>query len=351
MPDDLAGSSVEATARDTATDASAAPDSGPTAEASLVAEGQSDAADAADRPTPESDEDAAEDGDDDEGQDSEATAEQTEEQKKLSRRERQRLREQERIEREVAERLAAKEREQAEAAERQKREAEAQKAAAERQQRLAAFIGEPDAPGKPGTLAQLDQEIADLNRQIRAEITDPKGADLDALSAQVAEREARRDRLRENRTMVGEIEDLVWSAFGTDFASAAAFPEFSDPADKARYLRAEGGVRGALGVLRDVVRAAVTAEKDAEIAKLKAEHDSTVKTLREEMRGWRVRAGAEEVPDTTSGGQAATSGGVLTPERYAAMSFEDRQKLRATPEGRRQIDEMSRRPGFGQRSA
>jgi hypothetical protein len=52
------------------------------------------------------------------------------------------------------------------------------------------------------------------------------------------------------------------------------------------------------------------------------------------------------------GGTPVASSGELTPDRYAAMSFEDRQKLRSTPEGRARIDAMSRRrTGFGQQSA
>ena len=130
--------------------------------------------------------------------------------------------------------------------------------------------------------------------------------------------------------------------------SPLAWPEMADAAAKQRYMTAEGGIAGALNVLRGVVVAAVESRKNAEIEGLKKVHDSETATLREEMRGWRVRAGAEEVSDTTSGGAAATSGGALTPERYARMTFEERQKLKATPAGRAQIDNMTRlRAGFG----
>lgn len=332
-------------------------DSAPTAEAATVASDGLAATqdgvthgDATTDTTPTTDDTAATpetadaDPDDDED-DSPPPENQTEEEKSKAqrRRERRQAREQERIQQAVAAEIAQREQRQQQEATTRAQQKATEDAARARQEKLAAFLGTPDAPEKPGTLAALRSEIDDLNRQIRSEMVNPAGADLDALAAQVSEKESSLTRLTENNRMAAEIENLVWSTFETDFVSATAFPELADPATKNRYLRAEGGVRGALGVFRDAIIAAKDAEKASELAALTTKHQSQVKALEADRAAWRARAGGAEVADTAPGGAPISAGGLaLTPERYAAMSYEDRQKLRSTPEGRRQIDDMTR---------
>jgi hypothetical protein len=303
-------SAAESSAQDTTAESSAAPESGPTVDDSSAVESQSgDTADDS-TPTPESDDSAEDDGEDEE-------PEQTEEQKKLSRRERQKLREQERIDKAVEERFAAKERE-AQAAEAEKqRQAQTQQAREAAAKEFAEYIGED------GETDRLNAEIADLNRQIRAEVSDPQGADLDGddgLLAQVAKREARLAEIQRAQGFQQKIANNIWNGIEYEILSPLQFPEFaSDPAAQARYRGAEGGIAGALKVAREVIRAAAIAEKDAEIVKIKESHQTAVKALEADRNGWRVRAGGEEVADTSAGGQAANGGGVYTRERLRQM--------------------------------
>lgn len=317
MPLDPNGPVDVAPTPDTTAESSVAPDPGPTADGAPAVESRSGDETTAPEPTP-GDEPAEDDGD---GEGTEDDGEQTEEQQKLSRRERQRLREQERIEREVAERLAAKEREATEAAEREKREAEARKAREQAAREFAEYIGEPDED------ARLRDEIADLNRQIRSEVANPNGADLDALEAKVSKAEARLAEITRARGFQDKIAANLWNGIEAHVMSPLQWPEFSDPATKQRYLGAEGGIAGALGVLKDVLRTAWQAEVDAERAETKKQHDSEVATLREELRGWRVRAGAEEVPDTTSGGPAVSSG-AMTRTEFMRLPKEQKDRMR-----------------------
>lgn len=188
--------------------------------------------------------------------------------------------------------------------------AQARQAALARQQKLQEFIGVPDAPGKPGTLSTLQAEYDTLNRQIRSELVTPTGTvDLDALTQQADQKAARIERTRENLAMTSEIEDYVWSQFGNEFASAAQFPELAaDPAKQSAYLTAQGGVSGALRVLADTIRSAKDAEKTAALKERDDKHAAEVKALKSEVSNWRVRAGAEEVPDVGTGRPAAGGG-------------------------------------------
>ena len=333
MQGDLEGSSANATAPDTTAEPTTAPDTGSTEAGSLAVESPSDDAEATSQPTPDSEESAEDDGDD-EG--TETTGEQTEEQKRLSRRERQRLREEERLHKAVADAIAERDRVANEAAERQLAEDMARKAREESQKRFVEYKGEQ------GENERLASEIADLNRQIRAEIANPAGVDLDDLEAQVSQKEARLADIQKAQGFEGAIREDIWNGIEAHMLTPLQWPEFSDQAARQRFLTTPGGIAGAWNTAREVLTAAIEARKDAEIATLKSDHESEVKTLREEMRGGRVRAGAEEVSDTTSGGAAAIADGALTPDRYSRMTSEQRAKLRSTPEGRAQIDRMVR---------
>ena len=341
MQPDPTGSVSGVTAPDTTAEPSTAPETGPTAGGSPAVESQSDeATEPSQQPTP-GDEPAEDDGED-EGIDSE----QTDEQKRLSRRERQKLREQERIDKAVQSAIAVRDREATEAAERQKRETEAAAARAASAKEFAEYVG------ADGESDRLSTEIGELHKRLRAEIGTLTQDEFDELEADIRTRETRIADITRARGFQDKIAANIWNGIEAHMLHPLGWSEFSDQATRAKFLGAEGGIAGAWDVARDVLVAAVEGRKDVEIKALKESHASEVATLRDEVRGWRVRAGAEEAPDTTSGGSAATSGSALTPQRYAAMTFEQRQKLRSTPEGRAAIDAMSRsRTGFGQASA
>ena len=329
MQVDPSGSVAEATAPDTTAEPTTAPDTGSTVGDSSAVESPSDEANAPDQPTPDSD-DSAEDDGTDEG------TEQTEEQRRLSRRERQRLREQERIDQAVNERVAAREREQTETAERQQREAAAQKAREQSAREFAAYIGEE------GESDRLGAENAELYDRLRTEIGSLDQEQFDEIDQKIQSNKARLADISRAQGFQEKIGANIWNGIEAHVMSPLAWPELSDPAAKRRYITAEGGIAGALNVLKDVLVSATEARKDAEIDALKKSHATEVSTFREEMRGYRVRAGLEEVPDTTSGGTAAADGLTLTVDRYSRMTSEQRAELRKTPEGRARIDRMTR---------
>lgn len=326
----------------TATGAPAALDTEPTAGASDVAEGPGSGDDASQTPTPDrSDTDgSAEDQGDDEDA---AESERPESERKLTRSQRQALRQQEAIDKAVADALAKHQSDQQAAAERQRQAQASTEAQQAKAKRLAEYLGEPDQPGSPGTIARLTSEINDLNRQIRAELTTPQGADLDALAAAVAQKETEVATYQRANALAGEIEDAVFDTFRADFTSAKEFPELAaDPAKQAAYLHAQGGVRGALHVLADTIRSAKDAEWSAKLAASEKVAADKLAAMQTDRDGWRVRAGGAELP-TTDGGSASNTSGLLTPDSYASMSYEERMKLRATPEGRARIDAMMAR--------
>lgn len=84
------------------------------------------------------------------------------------------------------------------------------------------------------------------------------------------------------------------------------------------------------------------AEHEAEKKSLVAEHEAREAAHTSNAEALRGRAVAGSTRQPASGGR--TTGGssdVLTPEAYAAMPFEERVKLRSTPEGRARIDAMT----------
>jgi hypothetical protein len=268
--------------------------------------------------TPES----SDDGDDDHDPETEPSEGDTPEEAKSKaqkRRERRQQREQERIDRAVEERIAAKERERQAETDRQQREAEAQKAREERTKRFAAYIGED------GETDRLTAEVNELNRRIRAEIATIDQDSLDKIEADIRSKEARIASIREARGFEGEIRQDIWNGIEGQILSVLRHPEFADQATKARYLNAEGGIAGALDVYREVVREAAKSEAAAEIAEIKKAHATEKASLEAVARDWRIRAGGEEVPDTTSGGSAGVGTEVFTRERLRQMM--------QTPEG------------------
>ncbi len=323
-----------APAPDTAAAPSPAPDTGPTEGVEPAAEGPSEGEQRDAQPTPEDDSSAEDDGED-EG----TEPEQTEEERKLSRRERQRLREQERIEKERQAAVEEYRRTQETAAEQAKREQDAKAAREAAAKEFAEYIGEPDETDR------LNAEIADLNRQIRAEVADPKGVDLDdperGLLAQVAKKEARLSEIKRAQGFQEKIANNLWNGIEAHVMSPLQFPEFAgDPAAQARYRSAEGGIAGALAVAREVIRAAAIAEKDAEIVKLREEHTTAMKALEADRNGWRVRAGGEEVADTSAGGYAAPSG-AMTRAEFMKLPKDQKDRIRANPAALAAIYERS----------
>lgn len=286
-------------------------------------------------PTP--DDTSAEDPGETEGTESEDDQPRSEEEKKLSRSERRRLREQERIDKAVADAIAASKREAEQAEEVRKNQERIQQAIKARQERLAKFVGTPES------LQTLSTEIDTLNRQIRSELVDPKGADLDALADQVAQKEFERSRLQENQQYEGVIRDEIWTQIESDYAFPATFPELAnDSKAKAAYLNNPQGIRGALTTLAETIRSSKDREWQAKLDAATRESDSKIKALEADRNGWRQRAGGGG-DSVEEAGTPAYSAGTLTPERYAAMSSTDRAKLLSTVEGRNQIDAMMQR--------
>lgn len=296
-----------------------------------------------DTPQGEQDGESAPAQDDDE--DDESSEGQTEEEKSRSqqRRERRRAREAERIQQAVNEALAAAEtRRQADETRRQQ-EAQSQEAVKQRVERFQERLGVPDAEGKPGTLALLQAEIDEANRQIRAELTSPTGADLDALTTQAAAAEGKRARLLENNELASDIQDFIWGQINEGgFGRAGEIPEMAADANVLKRYFGAKDIHQANLLLAQTVREATARAKDAEIAKLKADHAAQVKAVTDERNTWRARAGGA-ASDTVTGGQAAAAPGALTPQAYAEMSYEERIKLRSSPEGRARIDAMTGR--------
>lgn len=227
-----------------------------------------------------------------------------------------------------------------EAKARDARTAEAVKA---RQEKFAGYLGTPESN------QALQNEISQLSVDLAAVTTDP---DIDTdpekiqrskdLAASLQTKRADLARLVENNQMSDLIWEDIWSTVGDDFASAAAFPELAkDTRLQTRYLKAEGGVRGALNVLRDILQADWKAASDAEIAELKKAHKVELDAALLDAKTWRQRAGGSEL-DGVGAGAPSYAPGVLTPDGYSRMTSEQRQKLRSTPEGRAQIDRMVR---------
>lgn len=286
-------------------------------------------------PTP--DDTSAEDTGDTEGTEDPEDQPRNDEERKLSRRERQRLREAERVQQAVADALAQKEREAATAKEAADRQAKIDKQLAERRERYSKFVGTPEI------VQSLTAERDALNRQIRDEIVNPQGVDIDALAVQVAAKDAELARLTDNQSYEGVIREEIWAQIEDGYAFPATFPELAnDPKAKAAYLHAQGGIPGALTVLADTIRSAKDREWQTKIDAQTKAHQSELKALQADRDGWRVRAGGGELSIEESGTPSYPAG-TLTPERYAAMDSTDRAKLRSTPEGRAQIDAMSRR--------
>lgn len=204
----------------------------------------------------------------------------------------------------------------------------AQQAELARVKELQEFIGVPDAPDKPGTISTLQAEYETLNQQIRQELLTPTGqVDIDALSKQADEKQFEIKQYSKSLKMAGVIEGLVWQRLGPDFASAATFPELAaDPQKQAAYLNAQGGVRGALHVLADTIRAAKDAEKAAELKAQADKHAVELKALQTDLAGWRVRAGGAEGQSVGTGRPGFS--GAMTRQQFMALPKDQKDQMR-----------------------
>lgn len=319
---DPSGSAVSAPA-DTASTTTTAPATSEPTDASGAAAERQPVSDAA-NPEPTPDDTSAEDPGENEGAESEEDQPRNDEERKLSRRERQRLREQERIDKAIAEAIAANEREREQAEEVKKRQEAATAAEKARREKLAQFVGTPER------LQTLTSERDEITRKINAELLNPAGEDLDALAAQAAEKQSEIDRLRVNQSFEGEIRQDIWSQIEQDFVFPTTFPELSDPQARAAYLHAQGGVKGALVVLADTIRAAKDREWQGKLDAQAKEHDSKLKALAADRDGWRVRAGGGDLAPEDGGTPSVD--GTWTRERLRNMPLEEYRKHRASIE-------------------
>lgn len=320
MEGDPNGVAVATPAADTAAPAATAPDTGPTDAAPAAVEGQP--SDAPDNSAPTPDSESVEDPGEAEGPESEDDQPRNDEERKLSRRERQRLREQERINQAIADAIAQREREREQAEETRKRQEEAAKAEQARRERLSQFTGTPEQ------LTSLNGEIEALNRQIRTELVQPTpGTDLDALIQQVEQKTAQRDRWQEAQSYHGAIREDVWASLSDDFAFPSTFPELAnDPAARAAYLHNPNGVRGALQTLAETIRKAAAAEHAKATAEITKRHQAELKALEADRDGWRARAGGGDLAPESAG---VPTGGTMTYAQFQSLPLEKRREMRA----------------------
>lgn len=86
------------------------------------------------------------------------------------------------------------------------------------------------------------------------------------------------------------------------------------------------------------------AEHAAEIKKLTSEHEAQLGARDANAEGMRGRVLAATAREMPTGGRSGAGGEPpLTSQAYRAMTYEQRQQLRSTPEGRARIDEMMAR--------
>ncbi len=276
MPEPEAG--LPSPAAESAAPASDALPSGePTDDATAVENGaDADSAEPASTPG----DDSPEEADDDEGD----QPEQTEEERKLSRRERQRVREEERIARAVEERLAKVEsdRKAAEAAQ------AAQKAAEEIQQASRAAL--MDFLGS-------DEDYAEALRVSRIKPSNPD-FDYDKHEDALTRLEGW-DRARK---MTDQIRDLTWLSLKGEVAALGS-KHLTDAASKAAFGKVQD-VTQAVEVLLADREAGLKASHAAEVKTLKDAHAAELKRLTTDRDGWRTKAGGAG-PEPTAGGSVS----------------------------------------------
>ena len=319
MEGDPNGVAVATPAADTAAPAATAPDTGPTDAAPAAVEGQPSETTDNSAPTPDSE--SVEDNGEAEGPESEDDQPRNDEERKLSRRERQRLREQERINQAIADAIAQREREREQAEETRKRQEEAAKAEQARRERLSQFTGTPELR------QSIDAEIKAIQAKIDDEILRPAGADLEALYAERTAKEAQRDRWTEAQSYESAISENIWAGLADDFAFPATFPELAnDPAARAAYLHNPGGIKGALQTLAETIRKAAAAEHAKATADLTAKHQAEIKALEADRNGWRARAGGGDLAPESAG---VPTGGTMTYAQFQSLPLEKRREMRA----------------------
>ena len=323
-------------------------DSAPVAEAAPATSGeaveQADAThgDTTDQATPTDDTaaEASTEVDEDEGEESlPETATEEEKTRAQKRRERRQAREQERIDKAVQERYEQAERVREAKAATEAAEAKTKAEAEAWQKRFGALIGTPEER------ATLQTEINDLlSTTIGVDWQEATAEELDRVKTandQISAKRARLTELQKNQELYSELDTFQFEQ------SRALFASLADklPADhRATYLqsrdldtaltRLEAGIVAREAARHESDKAAAVKAVTAELEKERAAHSAT-----------RTSAPGGGSAMATGGTGSSGSGGELTPERYSRMSFEERQKLRSTPEGRAQIDAMSRRSG------
>lgn len=308
MEGDLQGSSATSPAPEsTAAPADALTTSEPTSAGAVV---ESQGVDGADdqQPTP-GDEPAEDDGDDEESTTDDTPADP----RKPSRKERQRQREAEARDKAVAEAIAAYQREQ-EAAETRKQQEAAAKAAQEAAAKeLAEFLGEP------GEVERLQAEAVAITRQRqRVEQGLDTTTDLNALYEREIEVVKRLEQIEPAKKYEDALRRQIWGGIEPQILTPLTWPELASPEAKQKFMYHEGGLTGALQFSRELIRTAAIAEKDAEIATLKATHATEMKAAEAQIGALRVRLGGDEIVSTVSGAPT-TNGGLYTRQRLRDM--------------------------------
>jgi len=323
-------------------------DSAPAAEAAPppeVAVAQSDVThgDATEQAATPTDDTAASDPDaevdaseDDDGDELPETATEEEKTKAQKRRERRQAKEAERINAAVQAEIERRERE---------REAKTHQETADKAQQQAADAWRKEFGeliGTPEVHQTLNNEIADLTREIVALRPYADGTDLDVLEQKqttLNEKIAQRDTLAANQKIYDKIDQYQFAMTQDIYARRAA----SLPTEHARlYLQATDPDTALARLEAGIVA--------REAAKAKAAQDAAVKAVTAELEKERAAHAATRTggpgsgPVPATGGSGGSSNGrSLTPERYAAMDSSERAKLRSTVEGRAQIDAMMQR--------
>jgi hypothetical protein len=304
-------------ATDTAAPPEAAPDTGPTPSGDAV-ERPSDG-DAISAPPPPGDQPAEDTGEGTDDDTSDDDAPRSEEEQKLSRSERRRLREQERIDKAIEERWA--ERERVREAERATAEAEAK--AREAQQAYHKRFG--DLVGTPEKRAELQAEIHALVSETTS--INPEEADWEALQKlnkarlSLAEKQADMRRLEQNERTFNDLREFEFEVTKADYLRLA---ESLPPEHQKAYLSSQT-IPEALQRLEAGLVAREAAKAKAEVAKVEAEWRSRYE--KEVAAHAETRTGVPGAGPSTAGGGLST-GGISSREQFLSLPKEQKDKIR-----------------------
>lgn len=273
--------------------------------------------------------------DDDESESLPETATDDEKTKSQQRRERREARQQKLINDAVA---AAREQERQELSAKASAEA-VERVRADQEKAWTAEFG--SLVGTPEIYQALDAEISDLTRQVTAIRPYAENADfdkLDQLQTRLDTKLAEKARLSTNAETYRKIDEFQ---FAMTKGHYQALVNDIPPEHRPQFL-ASSDVPTALARYKAGLLASVETKYQAD----KATAIKAVTELLEKERAAHAatRTGAPgSGPSLAAGGMSGGNGGSLTMERYRAMDSTERAKLRATPEGRAQIDAMTRR--------